>query len=227
VVWAAGQELVVAFFPGRGFLHGAFSPCRPLCLHVAVGRQEHSEEKTGDKDSGNPYQKLTQIEPIRNINTIRTIFEMSGSAAILADLQMILRDLMQNTKINESSRLAETTAATLAHMVSATIPPLFWIFAALFCAAWGAGRYAMAKGGDGLTFAMSSAMFAAMWGAAGSLHFPRLVTSLNPGNSITAVNGASGPATLKAMLVIAVIGMPLVLLYTFFAYRVFKGKVSA
>lgn len=49
--------------------------------------------KAGDKNSPEPFVKLTRIKPIRNINTIRTLFEMPGSEAILADIIEILETL--------------------------------------------------------------------------------------------------------------------------------------
>jgi len=55
--------------------------------------------------------------------------------------------------------------------------------------------------------------------------FPELIHSSNPGNSLTAMNASSSPKTLKIMLTIAAIGMPLVLAYTATIYWVFRGKV--
>ncbi|MBD3336257.1 MAG: cytochrome d ubiquinol oxidase subunit II [Candidatus Eisenbacteria bacterium] len=57
--------------------------------------------------------------------------------------------------------------------------------------------------------------------------FPELIHSRPVGaNSMTAFNASSSPLTLKVMLVIALIGMPLVLGYTAHIYRVFRGKVE-
>lgn len=56
--------------------------------------------------------------------------------------------------------------------------------------------------------------------------YPNLVTSRpDPANSLTIYNAASSQKTLGIMLILALIGMPLVLLYTALVYRVFKGKV--
>jgi cytochrome d ubiquinol oxidase subunit II len=57
--------------------------------------------------------------------------------------------------------------------------------------------------------------------------YPRLV----PSNidlekfSLTIYNASSSQYTLKTMLIIALIGVPIVLVYTIYVYRVFKGKV--
>ncbi len=56
--------------------------------------------------------------------------------------------------------------------------------------------------------------------------FPRLLpSSIDVAHSLTVYNASSTPRTLTVMLVIALIGVPIMLGYTVFAYRVFKGKV--
>jgi cytochrome bd ubiquinol oxidase subunit II len=56
--------------------------------------------------------------------------------------------------------------------------------------------------------------------------FPRLLPSSLVGGDLTAYNAASSPATLRVMLIIALVGMPLVIGYTIFIYRVFRGRVQ-
>jgi cytochrome bd ubiquinol oxidase subunit II len=57
--------------------------------------------------------------------------------------------------------------------------------------------------------------------------FPYLLYSpLSPANSITVYNGASSTKTLKILLVFALIGIPLVGMYTTFLFWTFKGKVK-
>lgn len=57
--------------------------------------------------------------------------------------------------------------------------------------------------------------------------FPRMFpSSLNPDWSLTAYNSASSPLTLKIMLVLALIFVPIVLIYQVWAYTLFKGKVT-
>jgi cytochrome d ubiquinol oxidase subunit II len=45
-------------------------------------------------------------------------------------------------------------------------------------------------------------------------------------NSLTVYNGASSQKTLGIMLIIAIIGVPFVLAYTFSIYWIFRGKVK-
>lgn len=47
-----------------------------------------------------------------------------------------------------------------------------------------------------------------------------------PEFSLTIYNGASSPTTLKIMLIIAALGVPLVLAYTASIYWIFRGKVK-
>ena len=78
----------------------------------------------------------------------------------------------------------------------------------------------------GLAFLSSSVMIAMMIGLAALSLFPRLVpSSINLQNSLTIYNASSSPRTLSTMLIIALIGMPIVVGYTIFIYRIFRGSV--
>jgi cytochrome bd ubiquinol oxidase subunit II len=57
--------------------------------------------------------------------------------------------------------------------------------------------------------------------------FPYLLYSQgNPANSITIQNAAASPKTMKILLIIALVGTPLVGVYTSFVFWTFKGKVK-
>ena len=62
--------------------------------------------------------------------------------------------------------------------------------------------------------------------------FPNLVPTLGPGPSLAIAAGKNAVATMSSqytlttMLIIAVIGVPLVLVYFFLIYRAFAGKVT-
>jgi cytochrome d ubiquinol oxidase subunit II len=53
-----------------------------------------------------------------------------------------------------------------------------------------------------------------------------LFSSISSKNNITIYNAASSIATLKTLLLIASIGTPLVITYTFFVFYTFRGKVK-
>ena len=60
----------------------------------------------------------------------------------------------------------------------------------------------------------------------GTSLFPTLIPATDPALSITIANAAASNATLLPMTIIAAIGVPLVLLYHVFAYRVFRGRIE-
>ncbi|MDZ4383964.1 MAG: cytochrome d ubiquinol oxidase subunit II, partial [Nitrospirota bacterium] len=78
-----------------------------------------------------------------------------------------------------------------------------------------------------LSFLTSSVMIACVVLLTGLGLFPRLIPSrIDPAYSLTIYNASAGPRTLTAMLVIALISLPLVISYTLYIHRVFKGKVG-
>ncbi|HOO90728.1 MAG TPA: cytochrome d ubiquinol oxidase subunit II [Syntrophales bacterium] len=57
--------------------------------------------------------------------------------------------------------------------------------------------------------------------------FPNMFpSSMNPGFSLTAHNASSSPLTLKIMLIVALIFVPIVLVYQIWAYNLFRHKVT-
>jgi cytochrome d ubiquinol oxidase subunit II len=57
--------------------------------------------------------------------------------------------------------------------------------------------------------------------------FPNMFpSSLNPRYSLTAYNASSSPLTLKIMLIVVIIFIPVVIAYQIWAYNLFKGKVT-
>jgi len=103
---------------------------------------------------------------------------------------------------------------------------LAWISSIVVIVGWLMIKRAITKDREKLSLYMSSLVFVGLWGIAGSIHFPNLVKASNDiALSLTIYNASSTKLTLMVMLIIAVIGMPLVLLYTWYAYKTFKGKI--
>jgi cytochrome bd ubiquinol oxidase subunit II len=102
---------------------------------------------------------------------------------------------------------------------------LFYI-AAILTAAGLAGMYfSLGRKNDRTPFAESSFSFAGLFLAAGAAQFPNLIRSSGaPDLSLTIYNSSTGLYTLQIMAVIALVGMPIVIAYTVFVYRLFKGK---
>jgi|WetSurMetagenome_2_1015567.scaffolds.fasta_scaffold127887_1 cytochrome bd ubiquinol oxidase subunit II len=104
--------------------------------------------------------------------------------------------------------------------------PLVWILFFLYFASMIFIPIALKAGKPARAFLSSSISIASVIGLAAVGLFPRLVpSSTDLLYSLTIYNASSTPRTLTVMLVIALIGMPLVIGYTIFIYRVFKGKV--
>ena len=119
------------------------------------------------------------------------------------------------------------TIAALPYAVASPANPLLWLLAALLVGSVAAVPAWAARRRDGRVFAASSLTILALIGLAAVGMYPKLVTSsLDPAFSLTAYNAASTPLTQTVMLVIALTGMPLVIGYTAYVYRVFKGKVA-
>ena len=78
----------------------------------------------------------------------------------------------------------------------------------------------------GLVFAGTSLSIASMILTLAIGMFPNWVPAVNPDFSLTIYNAASSQLTLKTMLIIALTGVPLVLFYTIYVYKVFRGKVN-
>jgi cytochrome bd ubiquinol oxidase subunit II len=105
--------------------------------------------------------------------------------------------------------------------------PLTWLFALLLLGSAMTTPVFLKSLRYFRAFLASSGLIAAMIGLSALSLFPRLVpSSIDLQYSLTVYNASSSPATLTAMLIIALLGMPLVIGYTVFIYRVFKGKVE-
>ncbi|HPI13946.1 MAG TPA: cytochrome d ubiquinol oxidase subunit II, partial [Spirochaetota bacterium] len=122
--------------------------------------------------------------------------------------------------------MALSFAATIVYMPESLSNPLVWISAAVSIAAWLLCRLFASGGKTGLSFAMSSLALLGLWGIVGATQFPNLVRATgNASLNITLYNASSSEKTLWVMLYIALIGMPIVIFYTFYVYRIFRGKV--
>jgi cytochrome d ubiquinol oxidase subunit II len=109
--------------------------------------------------------------------------------------------------------------------------PLFWV-AALLTAVGLLSLPLLARGRrDAGAFLASTGLIVGLMTMAAAALFPRLTPAITrdssyPGGdcSLTIYNASSTPRTLMVMLVIALIGVPIMLVYTAFIYRCFKGK---
>jgi len=124
-----------------------------------------------------------------------------------------------------------TTCATLIYMPFMThrMQEAPWLFLlpmlAFLCFGLIPGLFA--RGRDGSAFLCSSFGISCLIGLFGIGTYPVLVRSnIDAQHSLTLFNCASSPLTLKVLLIIVLIGVPLVLGYGFYIYRIFRGKVK-
>ncbi len=103
---------------------------------------------------------------------------------------------------------------------------LAWVVPVLFVAAALATGAAIVARRASTAFVASSATIAALIGILGVGLYPNLVPDREGGAGLTVSGAASSDLALTAMLVIALIGMPLVLGYTAFIYRHFWRPVD-
>jgi len=105
-----------------------------------------------------------------------------------------------------------------------------WAGIALAVAAWVSMMVPRVASSDRLVFLASSATIGSLWLVAGGLLFPDLVRATTPEIPehipLTVYNSSSPEGTLLFVVAVAAIGLPIVVIYTFFVYRVFKGKVT-
>jgi len=88
-------------------------------------------------------------------------------------------------------------------------------------------RTSMIKGNPRRTFLFSSLTIASLLGTLAVANYPLLLPASNIAKySLSIFNASASAKTLTAMLIIVLIGMPLVLLYTIYIHRLFRGKVQ-
>ena len=173
------------------------------------------------------------------LRPVPLLFGITGFAAVLlqgaAYAVMKTEGELQKRSFRAVSILLRVnliTAIAYFMTMAFTFPGLTsnWVFyvAILFTLLGLAGIFfSLKKENDSAPFWESSFSFIGLWLAVAAFHFPNLIKASNDQNlSITVFNSSTGLPTLKLMSVIAIIGMPVVIGYTIFVYRIFKGKTK-
>jgi cytochrome bd ubiquinol oxidase subunit II len=117
-------------------------------------------------------------------------------------------------------------AAAVALAVPGSITnPLFIAGAVLALLGIAGIRSSVKKENERAPFWESSAVLIGLWLMVAGVQYPNLIRAAgDPALSITIRNASTSLLTLKIMSVIALIGMPIVIGYSIFVYRIFKGK---
>lgn len=125
------------------------------------------------------------------------------------------------------------TAAIYFIMLIVTFPRLsgnglFYAALAVTAAGLAGLFFSLGRKNDVAPFFESCSSLIGLFLAAGAVQFPNLITASNdPNLSLTIYNSSTGLYTLQVMAAIALFGMPMVIGYTIFVYRLFKGKAKA
>ncbi len=105
--------------------------------------------------------------------------------------------------------------------------PLLLILPALGLAGPLIALLGIRRGKDAMVFAGSSAANLGIIGSVGASMFPFILpSSIDPQSSLTVWNASSSHLTLFIMLLVTAVFLPLVLIYTAWAYRVMFGRVG-
>lgn len=141
-----------------------------------------------------------------------------GWAARSALVYLVLFLLTTAMTIGTQSQLLANMKAT----------PVLWLVPVLALLLVAATAWLSRGQTPGKAFTVSSLSIAALMATVGTSLFPKLVPAINdPALSLTAFNASSSQLTLWSMLILAIIGVPLVLTYTIWIYRLFAGKATA
>lgn len=105
--------------------------------------------------------------------------------------------------------------------------PVVWLVPLFTLAAMASTFRALRKQQAGRGFIASAATIVGLMGVFAVSLFPKMLPASNdPGLSLTAFNASSSQLTLQIMLIMVAIGLPLVIAYTCYIYRIFGGKVQ-
>lgn len=162
------------------------------------------------------------------------LFTMHGSIYLVMKTEGVLHDKLRNwanrSMIFFAIMYFFLTVATLIYMphMAERFRDMPWL---IVVAAFAALSFAnipreFSKGNDGWAFLSSCSLIGLLVLLFGIGTFPNLVvSSLDPAYCLTIFNTCSSKLTLTILLVIVAIGVPLVLAYGIYIYRIFRGKV--
>ena len=179
---------------------------------------------------------LEQLHPYAILTGLLVVamFMMHGAIYLVlkteGELNARVRGWVRPTIIGFILLYVMVTMATLLYLPHMAQPfrdnPVLFLVPGLSVLAIANIPRAVHNGRELQAFLSSSAAMALLLALFGIGMFPELIHARpDPDLSMTSRNAASSLKTLQTMLIMAGIGMPLVLGYTFHIYRVFKGKV--
>ncbi len=212
------------------FTAGSLVP--PLLLGVALGNVIQGVPLAADGEYAGDFLTLFRPFPLM-VGVFGVLVVAMQGAAYAAmktshELQLRARRIQRLLRFAFPVALAVLIILTYTYVPSGFSQPVAWVGIALALAAWASTFIPRVASDDRRTFLMSSLMVGALWLVAGSMQFPNLVFASNDAaNSLTVYNASSPEGTLWLVIGVTAVGLPIVILYTFFVYRVFKGKIAS
>ncbi|HKK73364.1 MAG TPA: cytochrome d ubiquinol oxidase subunit II [Candidatus Krumholzibacteria bacterium] len=224
--------------PWRSFWDWAFSISSllaSLLIGVALGNvawgvplEENFRYQGSLLHQVHPYTVLTGL-------LVVSMFLMHGAIYLVlktdGELNAKVRTWVRPTIIGFILLYVVTTMATLLYLPHMSAPfrdnPVLFVLPALSVLAIANIPREIHHGREFRAFLSSSVAMVLLLALFGAGMFPELIHARpQPEFSMTAYNASSSTKTLQTMLIMALIGMPLVIAYTFHIYRVFQGKVK-
>lgn len=206
-----------------------------LLIGMALGNIAWGIPLGPDREFLGTFWSLLKPYPLLVGLTTVALFMMHGSIFLVlkteGELQKRVQGWVKNAILLFVLFYAATTIMTLLgapHMTEVfRTHPLLLVLPLLSMLAIANIPREMYHGRDFRAFLSSCAAVALLLVLFGAGMFPTLVLSNPlPGHSLTIYTAASSAKTLKTMLVIALLGIPLVLAYTASIYWIFRGKVK-
>ncbi len=212
-----------------GFVIGSFIPA--LLYGVALGNVIMGIPLNDQMEfTGNFFTLLRPFPLVVGLLGLVTILMQGATYAALkteGSLQQNAKKAIQILWIAFVVLLAISFVAALIFIPGIATNILAYVAGLLVLVFWYLIKQAEQKGQEGKAFLMSSLVFVGLWAIVGAIHYPKLVRAINDSDlSLTITNASSTQLTLTVMFIIAVVGMPFVIGYTIYAYKVFKGKVK-
>ncbi|MFT3868161.1 MAG: cytochrome d ubiquinol oxidase subunit II [Nibricoccus sp.] len=167
--------------------------------------------------------------------TTAALFAMHGAIYLLMKTEGALHDRVRKwinpAIVNFVVLYVIFTLATLLYVphITDAIKHEPWFFGIVVTAVLAIANIprCVTKGLDFQAFLSSCGAMVCLMSLFGVGMFPNLIFSApNPANSLTVYNAASSQKTLRIMLAIACIGIPIVLAYSVSIYWIFRGKVK-
>ncbi|MER7506083.1 cytochrome d ubiquinol oxidase subunit II [Nonomuraea pusilla] len=205
----------------RAFFWGSLGPA--LLWGVAFANIVRGVPLDADHEfTGNLFTLLNPFALLGGVATL-LLFTLHGAVFLALRTTGELRE--------RATRAARTLApltvlVVLGFLVAARAGTVSWAAVAVAAAGMAVALVATLRGRDGWAFTGSALGIAAFVATLFTSMWPNVMPALDPANSLTVTNAASGPYTLTVMTWVAAICTPVVLGYQAWTYWVFRKRLT-